>query len=275
MNQKAIDPAYKAAEMYEEVLVKGVFNYWTPLLVERAAPRPGEKVLDLACGTGVVARAMVPIVGEQGKVTGLDKSSAMLSIACRQFSEHCEAIDWWEGVAEKMPFTDSLFDLLVCQQGLQFFLDRPGAAREMRRVLRPGGRAAIAVWQDIGQHPFYKTILEAVAEAMSVPFSAVAAIFAFGSASELAALLNSAGFTAVRVESVSREVHFSQPERFLELTFQAAAAVMPVYARLDAQTQSAAFAALKQEMLPLIAAYTRDGYLTFPMHANIALAMRG
>ena len=74
--------AYKAAETYERFIVTGIFRYWTPLFLERAAPKPGEHVLDVACGTGVVARSVVPLVGRQGKVTGLDINPAMLEVAC-------------------------------------------------------------------------------------------------------------------------------------------------------------------------------------------------
>jgi ubiquinone/menaquinone biosynthesis C-methylase UbiE len=274
MSEKIIDPAYKAAEMYEDFLVKSKFQYWAPRLIERAAPRAGEQVLDVACGTGIVARNVVPIVGAAGKVTGLDKSSAMLSVACRQYSTYCDEIDWWEGIAEAMPFPDQAFDLVLCQQGLQFFSDKPAAAREMLRVLRPGGRAAIAVWQAVEKQPIYLQVFSAIAAAMSVPLNALTAIFSYGDPRELAALLETAGFNSVRVESVTQDVFFVQPERFIELTFQASAAVVPVFAQLNRQTQSDAFAAVKQEMAPLIAAHTRDGFLTFPTSANIAVAQR-
>jgi ubiquinone/menaquinone biosynthesis C-methylase UbiE len=274
MSEKTIDPAYKAAEMYEEVLVKSVFKYWTPRLIERATPRTGEQVLDVACGTGVAARTVVPLVAPAGKVTGLDKSSAMLSIACRNYSTFCDEIDWWEGIAEDMPFPDQSFDLVLCQQGLQFFSDRPAAAREMQRVLRPGGRAAIAVWQAVENHPFYLQVFSTIAAAMNVPLKALTAIFAYGDPRELAGLLENAEFTRVRVESVTQDVFFAHPQSFLELTFQASAAVLPVFAQLDAQTQSAAFAAVKQELAPVLTAHTRDGLLTFPMNANIAIAQR-
>ncbi|MGE5531583.1 MAG: class I SAM-dependent methyltransferase, partial [Bacteroidota bacterium] len=145
----AATASYQAAEVYEKFFVRGMFRYWTPVLLQRAAPREGERVLDVACGTGVVARSTVPLVGPSGKVVGLDINPAMLAVACRQFSDHCDDIDWQEGRAEDLPFGDHEFDLVTCQQGFQFFVDKGKAAREMRRVLRPEGRAVLAVWQSL------------------------------------------------------------------------------------------------------------------------------
>jgi ubiquinone/menaquinone biosynthesis C-methylase UbiE len=273
MSEKPVDPAYTAALSYEEYLVPSIFRYWTPFLIERAAPKTGEKVLDVACGTGAAARAMVPLVGETGKVTGLDKNSAMLSVACRKFSEYCDEIDWWEGVAENLPFPWQSFDLVVCQQGLQFFTDRSAAAHEMQRVLRPGGRAVIAVWQSVEHHPFYHQVYSTIAARMGLTIASLAEPHAFGDPHELSSLLHTAGFTHVHVDSVTQDVFFPHPERFLELTFRATSAVLPIYTMLDAQHQSSTLTAVKHELSSLIYAHTHNGVLTFPMKANIALAV--
>jgi ubiquinone/menaquinone biosynthesis C-methylase UbiE len=274
MTQELTDnPAYRAALTYERFIVGSVFRYWTPLLLERASPQPGEQVLDVACGTGVAARVIVPLVGAQGQVTGLDINPNMLSVACKQFSDHCEDIDWREGRAEQLPFPDASFDLVTCQQGLQFFSGKTEAASEMRRVLRPGGRAVIAVWQSLERHPFYQEVFGIVARIFDIPLASIASIFGYGDPLALEQLLKKAGFGQVRVESICQDVHFQQPEHFIELTTRGSAAVVPAFARLDAIMQSELLAQVNRETASTIAEHVdAAGLLTFPMWANIATA---
>jgi ubiquinone/menaquinone biosynthesis C-methylase UbiE len=266
--------AYKAAEVYEQFIVPGIFRYWTPLLLQRAAPQPGERVLDVACGTGVVARTVVPLVRNRGKVVGLDINPAMLEVACKQYSDHCEEIDWREGQAEDLPFSNESFDLVTCQQGLQFFKNRPKAAEEMHRVLRQKGRVAIEVWQSIDHNPGYKIIFEAIASVFKVPISDVATPYSYGDAGELGRLLENAGFQSVKVEPLSQDVHFSEANRFVELTIRGAAAVIPAFSKMDVSLQGELFANAAQEVEGFIKDHVFNGILTFPMYANIATGIR-
>jgi SAM-dependent methyltransferase len=131
-----------AAETYERALIPAVFAAWTPLVVELAEPRAGERVLDVACGTGVVARLAAQQVGRTGKVVGLDLNPGMLAVAAARAAGEpptSASITWQEANAARMPFPDAAFDVAYCQLGLQFFPDRPAALREMNRVL---GRSA-------------------------------------------------------------------------------------------------------------------------------------
>jgi ubiquinone/menaquinone biosynthesis C-methylase UbiE len=264
-----VTSAYKAAETYEQFFVASIYNYWTPLLVERAAPQPGEQVLDVACGTGVVARSIVPLVGVQGKVVGLDINPSMLEVACRQFSRHCDEIDWREGRAESLPFSNNEFDLVTCQQGLQFF-NQPTAAREMHRVLRPKGRAAIAVWQSLDQNPFYQIMFSTIASVFGIPMAEVAKPFSYGDPDELKSLLVGAGFQTAKVEPLCQMVHFHKVDRFVELTIRAASVVIPAFATMDGEMQSDLMARVNQKVAGLIKDHTTDGVLSFPMAANIA-----
>ena len=134
-------PAYRAAETYERFFVAGMFRYWTPLLLQRARPQPGERALDVACGTGVVARSIVPLVKPGGQVVGLDINPAMLAVTCRQFSDHCDEIDWREGEAEDLPFSAGEFDFVTCQQGFQFLrVNREPRPRCTGCCVRAAGR---------------------------------------------------------------------------------------------------------------------------------------
>lgn len=140
-----------AAEVYEEFFVPALFQQWTPIVADAAGIKAGQRVLDVACGTGVLAREAAGRVGGVGLVTGLDRNEGMLAMARRI----APAVAWKAGRAEQLPFPDASFDAVVSQFGLMFFDDRVQALREMRRVLKPGGRLAVAVWDRLENSPGY------------------------------------------------------------------------------------------------------------------------
>ena len=129
-------PSGNASETYEKYLVPAIFGAWPPTLLRLVSPRPGDRVLDVACGTGTVARLAAEKIGPTGKVVGLDISAAMLTVA-HSIPSPVGRIEWKEGDALSIPFTDGSFDVVTCQLGLQFFPDRAKALREMKRVLVP------------------------------------------------------------------------------------------------------------------------------------------
>jgi len=135
-------------EVYEACWVRAQMGRAAAELVAAAGVAPGERVLDVACGTGVVARAAAARLGDAANVTGTDVSAAMLEAAARFAAEEGQAeIAWLESDAADMPLADASFDVALCQQGLQFMPDKPGAMAEMARVLKPGGRIALSVWK--------------------------------------------------------------------------------------------------------------------------------
>src|SRR5712691_12561106 len=149
-------------EIYERHIVLAIFARWAPDLIEAAGVRSGERVLDVACGTGVVTRLLAERVGAGGRVVGLARDPGMLAVARTAASRL--NIEWLEGSAVKMPLPDAAFDAVVCQQGLQFFPDRPAALREMHRVLVPGGRLALSVWRSITYQPAFHALQTALAK---------------------------------------------------------------------------------------------------------------
>jgi len=159
-----------ASENYEAYLVPAIFGPWGRELLDIASLRPGEHVLDVACGTGIVARLAAEQVGEAGTVVGVDINPGMLTTA-RRISP---AINWREGNAAALPLADATFDVAVCQQGLQFFPDRPAALREMRRALKPGGRLVIACWKGIRHSPGFLALAEALAKHLGPDAAAIA-----------------------------------------------------------------------------------------------------
>ena len=192
----------KMASVYEGRMVPVLFGPWAEDLVERVDPQPGMRVLDVACGTGAVTRLVAPRVLPGGQAVGFDFSPAMLEIAR---SLEVDGVEWHEGDAASLPFSDSEFDVLLCQQGMQFMPDKPAAAGEMARVLRPGGRAAISCWKTEAENPLAAAIsaaAEAVgwteaAEGFGTPFS-------FGDPDALESLLTGAGFDDVTVSRIER-----------------------------------------------------------------------
>ena len=132
----------EAAEVYEARFVPAIFGEWAPHLVEAAGVAPGQAVLDVACGTGVVARTAADRMGGRGRVVGLDLNEGMLAVAGRLRPD----IEWRQGDAAELPFEAGSFDAVLCQSALMFFPDRAGALREMARVATPGGTVAVQVW---------------------------------------------------------------------------------------------------------------------------------
>ncbi len=135
-------------EVYELCWVRAQMGRCAEELVAAAGIAPGDRVLDVGCGTGVVARAAATRCGAAANVTGTDVSAGMLEAAARFAAEAGLAeIAWLECDAAAMPLPDAAFDVSLCQQGLQFMPDKPGAMAEMARVLKPGGRLALSVWK--------------------------------------------------------------------------------------------------------------------------------
>ena len=142
-----------------------MFAPWAPILVELAHPRPGERVVDIACGTGIVTRVAAARVGPTGVVAGVDLNPGMLSVARAATTTDSRSdapIQWREASADKLPFPGESFDIVYCQLGLQFFADRAAALREMRRVLGADGRLALMVWRGISESPGFAALAEAL-----------------------------------------------------------------------------------------------------------------
>ena len=144
-----------AAEVYEEYFVPALFREPAQQIVQAADIRRGQSVLDVACGTGVLAREAAPVTGNPCNVTGLDRNDGMLAVAERLAPD----INWQRGVAEMLPFADRSFDRVFSQFGLMFFDDRGAALREMRRVMKSSGRMQVAVWHSLDRTPGYAAMV--------------------------------------------------------------------------------------------------------------------
>ncbi len=194
-----------AAEVYEKFFVPALFGPWCDPVLDRASLPDDGALLDVACGTGALARAALARMGSKARVVGLDRNPGMLAVA----SKKSPAISWKEGMAEKLPFEDEAFDSVVSNFGLTFFEDRIAALGEMYRVLAPGGRLVIAVWGPLADAPGYAALTRLLRDLFGAETSAaLEAPFALGTRSDLMQLLLDADLTDAEVESLTGEARF-------------------------------------------------------------------
>ena len=254
-----------AAEVYERLFVPALFGPWARRLADAARLAPGDRVLDVACGTGVVAREAAGRVGPDGAVTGLDLNEGMLAVARRI----APAIEWRDGRAEELPLPDRSFDAVLCQFGLMFFTDRAGALREMWRVLAPGGRLAVAVWDSMERSPGYAALAALLAELFGDAVAAeLDAPFALGDVAALRALLDAAGVAGATLRTEQGTARFPSLHTWLESDARGWT--------LAAHIDDAGFARLCDAAGTRLARFVQpDGTVAFPVQAHIVTASRG
>lgn len=214
-----------AARAYEELFVPALFRQWAPLLAKAAQVQPGKRVLDVACGTGVLARELATLVGTSGSVTGLDLMPGMVEVA----KDIAPGIEWKQGSAEELPFPDQSFDAVVSQFGLMFFPDRVTSLREMLRVLTPGGRLAVAVWDSLDNIPAIAAevaLLERVAGRAAA--DALRAPFVLGNKADLEQLGRDAGLSMPTVSRHPGTARFPSVRSMVEADLRGWLPVMGV-----------------------------------------------
>ena len=251
---------------YHEYLGPAIFVPMARVTLALARPQPGERVLDVACGTGIVTSQLPALVGDTGKVVGLDLNAGMLAVARAKPS----AVDWKEGDGAAMELADASFDLVICQHGLQFFPDRAAGVREMRRVLAPGGRAVVACWQGLERQTFFATLVRAQAHHLGVSESHVGVPWSFGDADALRGVFVAAGFADVEVQTHTIDACFPEPEKFIRMTVTAATAVMAD--RFGGADLEPLVAAVAAECADDFARYRDGDFLRFPMSTNVVIA---
>jgi SAM-dependent methyltransferase len=260
------------AETYERYMVPALFAPAAKHLLAVARLRPGERVLDVGTGTGIVARVAAPIAGSMGMVTGLDASPDMLRVAQARALAEGLSIEWDEGRAEALPYPDLRFDLVLSQFALMFFVDRETALAEMRRVLVPGGRLALSVFAEIDHHPFYLALDDAIARHLGT--SAVRDIFALGDVDALRDMLIQADLREVVIEPFSLTAQFPNPDAFLAGEIDVDTASIPSMQGLDATARRELTTAIQQDMAKPLRGVTVGDAVHLPFHVLIARASR-
>ena len=206
-----------APEAYERYIVPAWMGEWAQMLVEIGGVRSGKQVLDVACGTGIVARKAARIVGQSGRVTGLDVNEGMIRSA-KYFAERegLHTIEWHQENALSMPFGDSEYDVILCQQGVQFSPDPLATLREMSRVMIPGGRLAISVWRELKRYPCFTAFTDVLESFLGKEaMNSVHTSFSLADSDRLKDLVNSGGFHNVHIRLEVKMARYPSLEEFI------------------------------------------------------------
>ena len=259
--------AASAAAAYERNFVPALFAEWAPRVADAAEIVAGERVLDVGCGTGVLAREAARRVGSSGSVTGIDVNPGMLSVAARLAPQ----IRWDEGLAEELPYDTGSFDAVVSQFALMFFGDREAALREMWRVLRSGGRLAVAVWDTLEHTPQYATEVALIERhAGRAAANVLRAPFVLGDRSELSSLFDSAGIVPATIRLVAGTARFPSLRAMIEADIRAWFPLAGV--EVDERVLEAIVADAEEALGGNVHS---DGTVAFAMPAHITTASKG
>ena len=260
-----------AAEIYERNLVPVLFKHWASDLTKRVALKPGMRILDAACGTGIVARLAAQQVGDLGQVTGVDLSKDMLTVAHRQALATGLNIHWLNSDVVRLALASASFDVVFCQQSLQFFQNKLCALKELHRVLKPEGTIALNLAKSLSHNPYIDALATALehhlgaeaGETMRAPCS-------FGSKEALCDILTAAGFISPHIETAVLKISHSEPATFISRQL-AATPVASAIATLDKHTHDA----LIKTVLTLLQPYISASGLTVPYKTLVASARTG
>jgi SAM-dependent methyltransferase len=252
----------QAAEAYEELFVPAFFAQWAPSLLDATGVRAGQRVLDVACGTGVVARLAAERVGAAGSVVGVDLSEAMLAVARRLRPD----LEWRRGDAGNLPCDSADFDVVVSQMAMMFFPDPVATLRELRRVVRPHGTIGVLVPGGLAANRPYELFVDIVtSHAGASARSLVTTYFALGDRGHLARLFANAGLNVTNSTSVVGESRFGSIDELVSIEIGST----PLGERLDPAARARIEADCRHALEPW---RVEDGSLRFPFECNLIVA---
>jgi ubiquinone/menaquinone biosynthesis C-methylase UbiE len=254
-------------EMYERFLVSPLFRPFAEELLAQASLREGDRLLDVACGTGIVARLAQEALRARGRIVGIDASLGMLAIA----RTVAPAIEWRHGDAIRLPVDEGeVFDVVTCHQGLQFVPDKAAAIREMRRVVAPSGRLALGTWRPVEDIPLIRD-LQRVAERHLGPI--VDQRHSFGDGAMIAQLLADAGWDAIRSNTVTRTIRISNgTATFPRLNATALVGMSTAAKAMSDEQRTTIVAAIADDSVDVLDPYRDASDLVFDLCTTIAVA---
>lgn len=256
----------EAGRGYEKLFVPALFGPWTRHVIDAAELTRDNAVLDLACGSGVLARHVFQRLAGSGRVVGVDPAPGMITTA----TEHESGIEWVHGSAEDLVFDDATFDRVVSQFGMMFFQVRDKAVREMYRVLKSGGRLTIAVWDTIRNNPTYgavaallrREVSQAAGDAIRLPYN-------LGDVSKVTGLLANAGFSKVKFETRTELAHFPNSRTMVEAELRG---WLPLF---DIRLDEEKIADVLTQSDGMLSEYVApSGEVVFPTSAHIVTARK-
>jgi len=257
-----------APERYERNMVPAIFEPFAEGLLEFANLHEGEHVLDVACGTGIVARLAWPQVAPEGRVVGLDVNAAMLDVARSAAEEAGMSIEWQEGDAASMPISDGAFDAVLCQLGLQYFSERHAALMEMHRLLRASGRLVLSVLRPVEYNLSHAVFADVLERHVSKAAAATRrAPFALSDRDEIRELVTGADFHDVVIQLDVRVARFPSAEAMVRIMM-----VGTPLATAMAEADPAVLQTVIAEVTEGLSAYEDDQGLALPMQAWVVTA---
>jgi SAM-dependent methyltransferase len=266
MNDAISQDQIAAAKAYEALFVPALFGQWATQVADTAQLQSGQRVLDVACGTGVLSREVLARVGSEGTVAGLDANPGMLATA----REITPGVDWTQGVAESLPYPDNSFDTVISQFGLMFFTDRSQAIAEMRRVLVPGGRLVVAVWDCLDNIPAYAALVALLErQAGTAAADALRAPFVLGHRQLLANVFVDGGVTPTDITAYPGVAQFPSLSAMVDAELRG---WLPIMGVVLAERQMARM--LQQAQTVLGPYVTAEGRLVFAMPALLVSAVK-
>jgi ubiquinone/menaquinone biosynthesis C-methylase UbiE len=251
-----------AAELYETQFVPALFAEWAPRLIELAGVAPGQAVLDVACGTGIVARTVADRQRGQGRIVGLDLNEPMLAVARRVRPE----LEWRQGDAARLPFPDGAFDVALCQMAFMFFPDRTQVLREMARVVTADGTVAFSVPSRLSSQPAYAPFVELAARhAGPEATTLLGTYFASGDLDELQRLVEDAGLRVTATRTYMGTVTCPSVDAFVATEVEST----PLRERLS----DAVYARIREGARELLRPFTKaDGAAAIPLEGHVIAA---
>jgi ubiquinone/menaquinone biosynthesis C-methylase UbiE len=266
MSEAQLFVATTFTEIYERVLVGPLFRPFAEQTVTRLAPKTGDSLMDVACGTGIVARIAREQLGPGARIVGVDVAPAMLAVA----RAADPSIDWRQGNATSLPVEGTeQFTMVTCHQGLQFMADKPAAIREMRRVLTPGGRVAIATWSSLEDLPAMRGLNAVVERHVG---RIVDARHSFGDTNALKDLMVECGFSGIHVGTLAHDVRFADGALFARLNAMAAIGMSDKGKALSEAERGELAGQIAAESKEIVAAATKNGLFVLPLTTIFATA---
>ncbi len=254
-----------AAETYEAKFVPAIFGEWAPHLCDVAGLAPGQSVLDVACGTGIVARTAAERVGAGGRIVGVDVNEAMLTVARRLRPD----LEWRRGDVTFLPFADGTFDAVLCQAAMMFFPDPGGALREMARVAAPAGTVAVHVWGTLEASAGYARFAEVIARhAGRAAVSLFESYWRFGDVDDLPVLFGTNGLEVTGIRTRLGLVRFGSIDEFVRTEAEAT----PLLERIDGETYRRIRQDAEAALRPFLSG---DGGVAVPIAGHLITAEPG
>jgi SAM-dependent methyltransferase len=252
------------ASIYETHLVSAIFEPLARIIIEHALPTPGEFVLDAACGTGIVARLIAPRIEPSGRIVGLDYDPMMVEMARGLAPD----IEWRQGDLQGLPFSDETYDLVTCQQGLQYLPDPGAGLREIRRVLRPGGRVVLATWSDLEKSPGHVMLFQALETAIGAERTRPPG-WALADETRLLELVFKAGFVTATTTTALLQTKYPSARAFVEIVLEGSSKMTrDELARIPAGRKATFINELATRLRP----FETDASLTLPMETRVLVA---